>query len=86
MLAEDLAQRALEKLSVKVRSFLSELAAEKPADPLLTAEQAGKRVGLSASKIRELVTGGYIAKARGITDTRIRQSVIDNYGKEEVRK
>lgn len=50
-------------------------------DPLLTVEQSSKRLGVGRDKVYELVRAGLLKKARGITDIRIRQSVLDAYGR-----
>jgi hypothetical protein len=50
-------------------------------DPLLTCKQAGDRVGLSDTTIRHLVNIGAIKKAPDLAEIRIRQSVLDAYGK-----
>lgn len=51
------------------------------SDPLLTCEQAGKRLGLSRTTVRQLVTTGKLRRAPGLVDIRIRQSVVDQYAK-----
>lgn len=50
-------------------------------DPLLTAKEAGQRIGFSDTKIRQLVELGHLKKAPGLIEIRIRQSVVDAYGK-----
>lgn len=52
------------------------------SDPLLTCAQAGKRLGMSHSTVRQLVNIGKLKRAPGLIDIRIRQSVVDAYGKD----
>lgn len=50
-------------------------------DPLLTVTECAKRIGVGRDKIYELVKAGALLKAPGIREIRIRQSILDAYGK-----
>lgn len=51
------------------------------SDPLLTCEQAGKRMGVSGEKVRRLVNAGAIRRVKGFKEIRVKQSVVDAYEK-----
>ncbi len=76
-LIEECAQAAAKRAMV----IIAEQKFMPPPDPLLTAAQVGRRIGLSHSKVRDLARGGMIHCAPGLKDIRIRQSVADAYGK-----
>lgn len=50
-------------------------------DPLLTAKEGATRLRMSPGKFRRLVNAGLIKRAKGFDEIRVRQSVIDDYGK-----
>lgn len=50
-------------------------------DPLLTVAQAAKHMGLHRDTVYRLLKAKVLKKAPGLTDIRIRQSVLDAYGK-----
>lgn len=56
------------------------------ADPLMTVKEGAVHLGISEQKLRDLIHGGFIKRAPGIAEIRVRQSVLDAYGKPEKAK
>lgn len=78
LLIEELAQ-AVAKRSLEI---IAEQKFNPPADPLLTTRQIAERLDVSETKVRELVAGGYLPKCKGMVEIRVRQSVVDAFGKD----
>lgn len=72
-LAQAVAARALE--------IIAEHKFNPPPDPLLNTRQIAERLDVSETKVRELVAGGWLRKAPGMIEIRVRQSEVDAYGK-----
>lgn len=78
-LIEDIAHAAAKR----TMEIIAEHKFNPPPDPLLNTRQIAERLDLSETKVRELVAGGYLKKAPGMTEIRVRQSVVDAFGKEK---
>jgi hypothetical protein len=85
-LADELAAKVVEIAAPALLAKLDERASAARPDPLLTVAQSSKHSGLTVKNIRLLIEQGYIAKAPGLLETKIRQSVLDAYGKPEAKK
>lgn len=70
---EAIAERLAEKTAARLL--------EQPQDKLMTVTEAALYSGLSRQTIRNLVKSGDLKKAKGLKDTRLRRSVLDEYGK-----
>jgi excisionase family DNA binding protein len=70
--AQSLAKRAME--------IIAEQKFKPEPDPLLNTEEIAAELNISKSKTRELVATGHLRRAKGITDIRVRKSVVDAYG------
>ena len=79
-LIDSLVEQILAKLGPRLLAWLEEHRTAKQPDPLLTAKEAGERLGLSDNKVRELIACGHLIKAPGLIEVRIRQSVVDAFG------
>lgn len=73
-LAQALAKRAME--------IIAEQKFVPAPDPLLTAKEAGKELGLGETTIRQLVEARALKRAPGLGEIRIRLSVVRAYGTE----
>jgi excisionase family DNA binding protein len=71
----------LESVADRIAAMVAAKLADKPADKLMTVTEAAAYLGCSKQQIRNLVKLGELKKARGFTDTRLRRSVLDAYGK-----
>lgn len=72
--AQGVAKRSLEIIAEQ--KFVRE------KDPLLTTREIGEQLKVSETKARELVNGGFLRRAPGLIEIRVRQSVVDAYGTE----
>lgn len=79
-LIDSLVEQILAKLGPRLIEWLDERRSKPEADPLLSTPEVAKRLGLSETTVRHLVACGELKKAPGITEIRIRQSVVDAYG------
>lgn len=71
------ADRVAGKLAPKVAAMLPNT----EGDPLLTAREGAKRLRMSPDKFRKLVNAGTLKRAEGFEEIRVRQSIVDAYGK-----
>lgn len=81
-----LARQVVEKAGPELLAYLEARRVAPEADPLLTAKEAGDELGLSDTKIREMVESGVLHKCPGISEIRIRRSVVRAYGTKPSRK
>lgn len=72
-LAQALATRAME--------IIAEQKFNPPPDPLLSTSEIAAQLNVSEPKVRALVAAGYLKKTKGLTVIRVRQSVLNAYGK-----
>lgn len=79
-LTDELAESTVAKIGPKLLTLLRSNAVASQPDPLLTTKEVAARLGVSESKVRELVAGGYLQRAKGMSEIRVRQSVVDAYG------
>lgn len=79
-LSDEIAALTAPKLAVLVMAELGEKL-RLHDDPLLTVPAAAARIGVHKDTLYKLVRARVIKKAPGMTDIRIRQSVLDAYGK-----
>lgn len=80
MLSDELVANAGPKLVAHVvKEFGKHL--QQAENRIMTVRQAAAHTGLSQTKIRDLVTAGLLKRAPGFAEIRIRQSVLDAYGK-----
>lgn len=79
-LTDSLADQVIAKLGPKPIAYLDEQRLKPEENPLLTVREAGQRLGLGETKVRELVELGALHRAPGLLEIRIRQSVVDAYG------
>ncbi len=77
---DEMADAVLAKLGPKFIAWIEKHYAVKH-DPLLTVAEVAKELSLSKDKVYELVHSERIKRASGITEIRIRKSVVDAFGK-----
>jgi excisionase family DNA binding protein len=80
-LTDELAEQTVKKIGPKLLEWLDQQSRQQD-DPILTAAKAAERLGLSDTKVRQLVQAGFLKSMPGLIEIRIRQSVVDSYGKE----
>lgn len=73
--ARDIAQRVSDELIARLEKRCRPSA----ADPLLTVKQAAAVLAVSPSTTRQLVAAGELMRAPGMTEIRIRSSVVASY-------
>lgn len=76
-LNEEATRAVLEQMLPKLVELLQ---THRKKDPALTVKQAAGELGLSDDAVRRMVERGAIPKLPGITEIRIRQSVVDALG------
>lgn len=82
-LIDQFADKVAAVLGPKLLAFFKQNGTGIAPDKLLSIPKAAKQLGISETKLRELVDVGAIMRAPGITEIRIRQSELDSYGKPE---
>jgi len=82
-LTDELAAAVVAKAGPKLLAYLDARRAEKQPDPLLTVREIAQRLSLGETTVRQLVELGELQRAKGMTDIRVRQSVVDAYGTKE---
>lgn len=80
-LTDDLAAEVIAKAGPKLLEYLDARRTEKQSDPLLTVREVAQRLRLGETTVRQLVELKELTRAKGISEIRIRQSVVDAYGK-----
>lgn len=80
-LTSAIADEVVAKAGPKLVAYINAHRIAKDPDPLLTVNEAAKRIGLSSSAVRRLVQSGELRRAPGISEIFIKESVVDAYGK-----
>jgi excisionase family DNA binding protein len=81
-LADELAAAVLEK----VKAGLGSMLAAPQDDPALSVSEAAKVLGISPTTMRNLINNGIIHRCPGISEMRVRRSVLNAYGKPPTKK
>jgi hypothetical protein len=79
LLADEFIEKVLPKLGPALLDLAKKTLATEP-DPLLTAAQGGKVIGLSTTTTRGLMQAGIIRCAPGLTELRAKRSAFLAYG------
>ncbi len=53
----------------------------KTDDPLLTVKEIAARLRIGETSVRQIINSGALKRAKGISDMRVRESVVNAYGK-----
>lgn len=78
---EALADQVIQKLGPKLIEYLEARRVQPEDDPLLTVKEISAELRVCTTKVRELVHAGLLERAKGLSDIRVRKSVLRAYGK-----